>query len=269
MMQTGQHTSFATISMEADEMYEGEVISAEDFDSKDIKGTLASISVHGYGVTQVLFPGEKVTADGVKHRMQRCGLPSQFSGVRWNDFRWSAYGENMGTSREFRASQKFISNTSEFLKNGMGLYFLGRVSGCGKSMLLSVLANEVLQRHDFSVKYVTQNDYFSILRSDEGAKKAEARTIQNCVLLFLDDLKSISGSQWYRDVLKELIEKRVRQGHPTIFASKEPVEKLNIDEGTVDLIAANSIGLKLPDVPVRKMLSTDRSAKFEKKLFEG
>ena len=266
-MQTGQHLQFETIS--TDEVYEGEVISAESLISKAVSGTLANVNVDGYGETKILFPGGDVTADGAKHRMQRCGLPSQFSGVRWNDFRWSVYGENMGASREFRASQKFIFNTSKFLKNGMGLYFLGRVSGCGKSMLLSVLANEVLQRHDFSVKYVTQNDYFSLLRTDEQAKKAEARAIQNCVLLFLDDLKSISGSQWYKDVLKELIEKRVRQGHVTVYASKEPVEKLNIDEGTVDLIAANAIGLKLPDVPVRKMLSTDRSAKFEKKLFEG
>lgn len=267
-MQTGQHLQFETIS--TDEVYEGEVISAESLISKDVSGTLANVIVNGYGETKILFPGEDVTADSVKHRMQRCGLPSQFSGVRWNDFRWSLYGKDMGSSREFRASQKFIFNTSEFLKNGMGLYFLGSVSGCGKSMLLSVLANEVILRHDFSVKYVTQNDYFALLRSsDEQMKKAEARTIQNCVLLFLDDLKSISGSQWYKDVLRELVEKRIRQGHPTIFASKEPVEKLNIDEGTVDLIAANSIGLKLPDVPVRKMLSTDRSAKFEKKLFEG
>ena len=56
-MQKGQHLQFETIS--TDEVtYEGEVVSAESLDSKDITGILASVSIDGYGETQVLFPGE-------------------------------------------------------------------------------------------------------------------------------------------------------------------------------------------------------------------
>ena len=269
MMQTGQFIKFVTDSMDE---HEGEILESEPIETTGFSGTMCSIDVTGYGRTSILIQGETVTADNVQYRSERCGLPSQLSSVKWSDFRWSYYGSNMEKSREFAVVRKFVYDYKFFMESQKGIYIYGRLPGCGKSLLLAVLANETIARHSFSVKYCTLEKLLNLVKNDEQASKEELKAIRNCILLFMDDFGSVhSNSRWMKDQVCNLIETRQRDGHVTCYASSEPIERIKIDDTgkANDIIVSSTIGIRLPDVAIRAKLATDESAEFEKRLFQG
>lgn len=266
-MKTGECMQFETIS--SDKVYEGVVVESTPIKTADFEGIEIDFQIEDYGAAKVLFPGETVTKESINYRAARSGIPSQFAGVRWPDFKWSYYGESMKGSRELAIARSFIANNQLFRERNKGLYIFGKIPGSGKTMLGCMLANEIIHKHIFSVKYTEQSKYLELMKSDEQAAKAEAKAIRDSIVLFLDDFGECNTS-WQKECIFRLIENRQREGHITVYMSLFPPDRVKLDNNgkANDLINASALGLRLPDIPIRAQLAAKQSEDFERELLK-
>lgn len=267
-METGKNIILELIS--SDEPYTGTVTSSRPIETGGFVGIETEIDIPGYGKTTVLINGGNVTDQQAEFTRLRSGIPQRFIKSRWSDFKWSYYGGREALARPFKIAQSFIARNDYFRENNKGLYILGKASGSGKTMLACVLANEIMAKYSCSVKFIDQERYLSLLRSDEKSARDEIKAIWNCSILFLDGFGNCS-TQFQREQLLKLIEIRQKIGCSTCYVSCLSPNKVFLDESCKanDLINSNSIGVRLPEVQIRAMIAAQDNKEFELNLFSA
>ena len=266
-METGQYITIDLIS--SCDSYEGILTSSRPISTTGFQGVECEIDIPGYGPVDVLFQGGAFSEARLNDVRARAGIPQRFAGIKWNDFRWSYYGSQEATKRPFEISRSYILKNDYYRENGKGLYILGRTSGSGKTMLACVLANEIMNKYSCSVKYIDQEQYLTLLRSDEAGARNYIKAIWNCPVLFLDGFGNC-GTQWQREQMLKLIETRQRSGYSTCYISSTPPMKVMFDDSCKanDLINANALQVRIPDVQVRAMIAAESNKQFERNLFK-
>ena len=258
----GSSTTFRLMSTIGE--YEGTVKSVKPIEKGHIRGTLKEVEVPGYGTITVVDDYGTANDTGIESRSERTNIPSEFARVGWLDFKWSLYGQEAEQSQEITYARSFIANNKLFRERNKGLYICGETSGSGKTMLGCMLANEILRKHIFTVKYIKQNEYVSMVGSKKPADQKEARAARSCTVLLLDDFGKCTTS-FQREAITRLIEQRTRDGHITVYMSAIPLERVRIDENNriIDTIRANNVILKLPNVSIREKLAAQEQSDFE------
>ena len=136
-------------------------------------------------------------------------------------------------------------------------------------MLACCLANEIMERVDTSVKFITVPEYLELIKEKNESSKEMVRTIKECGLLILDDIGIESGKQsWINEAIFYLVDYRDKHILPTIYTSNYDMEKLPGDERTIDRIIGHSIPLKMPEYSVRRNSAKEKTGNFLKAILE-
>ncbi len=137
---------------------------------------------------------------------------------------------------EWQEKCKQKAQTFVATNNNYWFLALGQ-SGSGKTLLCSIIASELMLRHEREVMCVTWTDFISRLKRDMMSDNAGAVTryldnIKNCDVLFLDEVLKKYNDTDLRYLI-EIINYRYANNKKTIITSEQMInDLLDIDEAT-------------------------------------
>ena len=171
---------------------------------------------------------ECVAKRRIIRRAKKSGL-GNYINKTINDYNASA-GWQSGCKRK---AQEYMELHA---KDNVWFLALGQ-SGCGKTLLCSIIANDLLLNQDREVLYVTWTDFISKLKRDMMSENANEvsgylEEIKNCDVLLLDEvLKKYNETDL--KYLIEIINYRYTSDKKTILTSEKVIDELlDIDEAT-------------------------------------
>ncbi|MEO8376556.1 MAG: ATP-binding protein [Candidatus Sumerlaeota bacterium] len=173
-----------------------------------------------------------VVKDGVAHRCD-CGImeafegrvrvgsaevPRRFATKDFTNFKAEKKDRDRGTVLETAKAYANTFNGGE----SEGLLLRG-ITGCGKTHIAIAILKEVIRR-GYSGYYANFNDLLSRIRdsynADSGASEAELLdAVDSAQLLVLDDVGAESTTDWVRDRLYLIVNRRYENALPTIITT--------------------------------------------------
>lgn len=230
---------------------------------------MVTYDVPGYGETQpFLYAGGKSeNAYGYDPgtRISRSMMPAQYRNMTAADFDWTLYGEDVEMQK--KTANAFVSRFQEFERNGRGLYIFSHCKGSGKTFLACILANEIMKRKAFSMKFISVADLIELVKSRNEDDKMVLDGLYQCRLLILDDIGTQDGGQaWINEAIFRLIDYRYREKRPVIFTSNCDTAHLTCDERIADRIDAMSVPVKMPEKQIRKLKAMRETGQFLKSV---
>lgn len=215
------------------------------------------VMIPGYGPSgEIWVPNGSMSANGLQQRTDLAGLPAEFAYKYAKDFNWSLYGKDVEQPKKM--ANAFVLDFPEFKRQGRGLYIYSATKGSGKTMLACCLVNEVLKRHDVSVKYISSPEYLELCKGQSDEDHDKAKRIRECRLLVLDDIGTEpQSSEWQRAAMFHLIDFRDKNCLNTIYTSNLEIDELKIDDRAKSRVYGHSHEIYLPEVSIRK-LNADR-----------
>lgn len=229
---------------------ERQELSREHLELEDGKACdLVAYDVKDYGFAEY---AENMGISNGTLRRSRSRMPSNFINAKPSDFNWDIYGVDVFQIKQY--ANAFILNYDKFKINGKGLYIHSKIKGSGKTMLSCCLANEIIEKRDICVKFISVPELLDMTKKKyKGlADLEEIDAIIRAELLIMDDIGTEMKKEWVDTELFRLVDWRYSNKLVTIFTSNVPIERLKLDERIVDRIFSMCIPLKLPEVSVRK-----------------
>lgn len=200
-------------------------------------------------------------------RRVRSMMPFEYMDKMASDFKWSEY-ESKELDRGKKLANAFIINFQKFREAGKGLYIFSNTRGSGKTLLACCLSNEVTNRHDINVKFLSVLDYLDMTKKSYNsvADKEERESIMKAGILVLDDIGVEVSKDWVNTTLYQLINYRYSNRLITIFTSNVSIEELKVDGRIKDRINAMCLDIHMPEESVRSKLIQQGEAEFMKTI---
>lgn len=203
-------------------------------------------------------------------RRRRAAIPAIYEGMGAQDFEFDIYGKDMKKVKDI--VNGFIVKFSLWQCEGKNLYIYSKTKGTGKTMLASILLNEVTMRHMTPARFITVYDYLDMVteswKDKTGDISARLRDIENTPLLVLDDIGVQSVDKLTNDKLFKLIDKRYNKKLVTIYTSNKKIPDLGLDDRITSRISAKSYVVHLPEVSIRQKKEEEEKTAFLSRLEE-
>ncbi len=199
-----------------------------------------------------------------EERKERALIPREYRGLLMKDFDWGMYECDIAMQRKTVSS--FLLHFMKYQEKGMGLYIFSNTKGSGKTMLSCILLNEVSERYGINSKFISVYDYLDVTKKKYGGSTEEINRLKEAGLLVVDDIGVQTGREWIDSTFYELVNFRYNGRLPTIFTSNIPVERLDMDERTIDRVERNTVLLNIPEKAVRRELGRQEKVEFMKQI---
>ena len=224
---------------------------------------LVTYDVEVYGVVEFVENIEQSNGD---FRRNHSLLPQNYIDARMYKFRWNMYGEDVEEQKLI--VNTFLANFTGFQEEGKGLYIYSQTKGSGKTMLSCCLANEVMEHHDITVKFISVVDFIERTKDsfNDYAVKRELDQIIGARLLIIDDIGAETRKEWIDSILFKIIDSRYSNKRVTIFTSNIEREKLKLNDRIKDRILDMTILLSLPEKPIRQQFANTKNKEFLQRM---
>lgn len=147
------------------------------------------------------------------------------------------------------------------------MYFYSDTKGNGKTMIACAVANEILRKHDISVKFINVADYIELVKMKDDASREKLNFILEAGLLILDDIGAqVENKEWISTALFRLIDRRYTNHYPTIFTSNVRMEDLKTDFRISRRIYDVSVPVVMPEVNVSRQIADKHTKEFLKSI---
>ena len=240
---------------------EATVIEVHGIQTPTHHGVLVRYDIDGY-ITQDYFIDDGAMVDlRIDERRERSGMPLEYVYKTANGFDWGRYGEDMTMQKKI--VNAFVVEFGSFRREGRGLYICSKTRGSGKTLLACCTANEILKKHDITVKFISVPDYIELIKEKDESSREKVKTIMDAALLIVDDIGAqVENKEWITTALFRLIDRRYSNHYPTIFTSNVRMEDLKTDERISDRIYAVSAPIIMPEVSIRKQITDKYTREF-------
>ena len=248
--------------------HNGVIVKISVVDTESAKGVLETYNLDNYGETQDFwYPGNAIASEAVERRKSRSMMPVEYVYKRGSDFNWTSYNEPVETQKKI--ANAFVEKFPEFRKEGRGLYICSKTKGSGKTMLACCIANEIMNRQDISVKFVSVLEYLELVKGKTDQEKEILDSIFDCSLLILDDIGAeVTAKDWVNNAVFRLVDRRNTNMLPTIYTSNYEMDDLPCDERTVNRIYGHSIPVLMPEFSVRRAKAKKATGEFLKRILQ-
>lgn len=250
---SGKHLEKKELSRERVELSDGNMCDLVAYDVED------------YGLSEF---AENVEVGNGDFRRSRSMMPFHYLEANMAKFKWDVYGSDIAMQRKI--AESFIANFNEYQKAGKGMYIFSKTKGSGKTFLSCALANEVMERIDICVKFISVPELLEMTKKSyrDFAKEEGLDRIKTAELLILDDIGAETKKEWVDTELFRLIDSRYVSKKVTIFTSNVPIDMLKINERIVDRIFSMCIRLNLPEKSIRTMRADEENMEFMKNVLK-
>lgn len=221
---------------------------------------LVTYDIEGYGTAEYI---ENMEQESGEFRRRHSMLPKNYINVRGTDFKWNLY-ENAELTEQKQTVNAFTLNFNTFRKEGKGLYIYSKTKGSGKTMLACCLANEIMERHDITVKFISTVEFIERTKDsfNDYSEKRELEQLINASLLIIDDIGAEIKKDWIDMILFRIIDSRYTNKRITIFTSNVERDSLKLNDRIKDRIYDMTVTIRLPEVPVRQKLADIHNREF-------
>lgn len=246
------------------------VTNVEEVSTEDMNGLLVRHTYEDVGYdTQDIFLSDGTMPDSrIDERRSRSGMPQEYAYCTGRSIDWGKYGA-IDITMQKKIVNAFVVNFTMFQREGRGLYFYSDTKGSGKTMVACTVANEILKKHDLSVKFISVADYIELVKAKDDASRENVKAIFEAGLLILDDVGAqVENKEWITTALFRLIDRRYTSHYPTIFTSNVRMEDLKTDTRIVDRIYSVSIPVIMPEVNVRRQIADNHTKEFIKTIMQ-
>ena len=187
------------------------------------------------------------------------GMPKDYANKSLKDFNWAVYRQDVASNQKIVSD--FLFRFDEFLRQNLGLYIYSKTKGSGKTFLSCCIGNEIIQRRSLNVKFISMVEYIQM------AKNREEDDYKNATVLIIDDFGAQDEKhEWVAEFTFGLINYRYERQKMTLFTSNLDIDRCSQDDRIISRVDNMAMPIKLPEVPVRKELSTARKMAFMKSL---
>ena len=201
-------------------------------------------------------------------RKARSMVPFEFKDKFLNDFDWSKYA-GYDVKEVKNLAVNYLKEFEDFRKNGMGLYICSGTKGSGKTLLASIILNEISKRYAVNTKFVTVLDFIEMTKKGFNDSGGEVKMLYEAAVLVLDDLGVQMSKEWIESSLYQLINHRYNNKLVTIYTSNIRFTEMKIDDRIIDRIDATTYPLNIPEVPVRHQMKKAEKDKLMSDIMSG
>ena len=205
-------------------------------------------------------------------------IPTIYKGKALKDFRTDVYSTcNLDAANTaLRFATNYVKKfDSVFHTEGMGLYFYSEMTGCGKTLIACIIANELIAR-GINVKFIKAINFYEKLKSeindnsDAYSKSDTMNDMKKVDVLILDDLGAENVKSYERTKFYHLIDHRLndRNKKVTIFTSSKPFSRLPYDTSILELIKQRTTPVILPKENVGDKLISKKNKVYQDILNE-
>lgn len=152
--------------------------------------------------------------------------PEKFDGMSFEDYEIESDSEKKG----FETTVEYYKKAVQNYLTGMNLLFLGKY-GTGKTMLMSILCNELANKYLFSCKYVNAVNLWQQItdsfKNNDKSVKDVVSPYKKAQFLFLDDIDKVKPSDYVREIFYDVVNHRTEKELPTVISANHSLEDLD------------------------------------------
>lgn len=213
----------------------------------------------------------------LQNQLQFAEMPDMYKECRFSNMKNSVY--QLPESKEIfiqaaKAVKYWLENIQQMQEQGIGLYIYSNTKGSGKTRLVCSMANEMIEKHQKSVKFTTSLKILDEIKSTWGerGKNAENKLISDLTyadILIIDDFGAESGKDWINEKFYGIINGRYVDKKTTIFTSNYPISRLKYDDRITNRILERSLEIPFPEESVREHIADAMKQELIKKIQGG
>lgn len=212
-------------------------------------------------------------------KLKTAKIPENFLNCTVADFSIDVYEEEEDREIAKLAKQiasKFVENYEICKERGKGLYFYSQVTGSGKSRLAISVGNDLVERLNIDLLYISSvNAIFELQNSFDSKSEYTAQQIlnryQKVELLIIDDLGVENKSDWSEGIITQILEERMNNRKLTIITSNIKIEELSLTykKGRIkSRIDYMTFPIDMPEEDVREEEAIEKNTKIFNELFD-
>jgi DNA replication protein DnaC len=213
----------------------------------------------------------------LQNQLQFAEMPDMYKECRFSNMKSSVY--QLPESKEIfiqaaKAVKYWLENIQQMQEQGIGLYIYSNTKGSGKTRLVCSMANEMIEKHQKSVKFTTSLKILDEIKSTWGerGKNEENKLISDLTyadILIIDDFGAESGKDWINEKFYGIINGRYVDKKTTIFTSNYPISRLKYDDRITNRILERSLEIPFPEESVREHIADAMKQELIKKIQGG
>ena len=208
----------------------------------------------------------------LNNRIQFAKIPEAFKDIRLDTFSLKYYRDKDTISSVVKMVKYYLDHLDEMISEGVGLYLYSNTKGSGKTRLATSLANELMYKHDMSVRFATSLDIISAIKatweqSEETTTESKLiNALTTVEVLVIDDFGTETHKDWIDDKFYQIINRRYIDNLITIFTSNYQLDELEYDDRIVNRIKERVYQVKFPEESVRDGIAATRQQKMIKEI---
>ena len=208
-----------------------------------------------------------------KRQTAKLKMPSEFEGITIDDFKTNVYKKDSRYMLDVKnAISRYLNGFEKYKSEGKGIYFHSETKGSGKTFLMAIIGNELVNK-GYSVRFAKTYDILAMIKNTysqttEISEEAVLNQIINIDVLLVDDIGTERANDWVNEKFNYIIDKRMISKKVTIFTSNCEAKDLKLDSRIVNRINKMALPIKFPEISIRTEMSTSENKEMLNELFK-
>jgi DNA replication protein DnaC len=201
--------------------------------------------------------------------IKKLKMPIEFANVRLSDFNLKPYKGNRAMAELKKMVGSYLENVDKY--KGKGFYMYSTTKGSGKTHMLAIIGNELIER-GYGVRFAKTTEILDTIKETFNNSQNNTRDIIKGLIdvefLLIDDIGVEKVTDWVNEQFSYIIDKRMTAKKTTMFTSNVLPNELDLSDRIRSRINKVSIKIKFPEVSVRDMLADYEERKIVKELLK-
>lgn len=204
-------------------------------------------------------------------KLRFAAIPETYKNVTFKDMTTKYYTKS-DSKNIIKAAMElvkwYLDNLDGNVESGKGIYLWSETKGSGKTMLITALANELINKHKRYVKFATSLDILGEIRAtyDKRSEETESRLLKDLAdteFLVIDDFGTERITDWVGYMFYQIINNRYINKKVTFFTSNSDLKTLKYDDRITNRIRERSYLVHFPEESVREFKAKADEVKLQ------